>query len=1664
MANPITKILHFSTEIQNVHPAGTLIEAVDCGSVTLPLPSDDYIQFTLSDIANSTYLDFNRFQGEDTVIEGSITIDYGDGERDVISAWEVFNGRKGILRKTFSELKERTITVFGEIRDMTLYGHGQITSVIVKGMSSINNGSAMFRGLGGMTSCDVSEFDTKNITNFEEMFYGCDKVATLDVSSFDTSKSTTFHRMFSDNEVLESINLSNFVTSKAENMSFMFDRCFLLTTLNLASFDTSEVLYMQSMFAGCRRLTGLNLSSFNTSKVTNMSSMFASAFMSNPGNVAPEGITFGSNFNTSEVKNMHGMFNHCAVASLDLSQFDTSKVESMQSMFSAGYGLQSLNVSSFDTSSVVTMTQMFENCVQLTSLNLEHFDTRKVTNMQSMFDNAAALSNLQISSWDTRSVGGMSGMFRNAFKSSSSNVTLDLSMWDVRVVGSMDQMFMNTSSKLTNVFLENWCVPLIDSKPELWNGNDQYGTAPAFSQEPTWGDTECAYCCPDNYEYLITTGSSTSTSFELTLDSGSTEVVFVYSGFDDGGKLCVNFEQPDGSVVDEDEEFKDVSINGTVVGTVTKLLKNGADNNIIHYTNSDGCFSGEYKDDSGTVIMTEVNAPTPTPVGSISEFTAENLCQYESGRFEDFSGSYICVNKPLTNWNNPTYKYIRFIENGLYEYDGMVNGKPSYKLENEYGVSKIEYLENYDSNSAGYHISGSLNDELTELSQENGGYEFSVGHLTNAGSRLRPKTEWKTYNSRKNKEYPWCHGANYGYTLVTDPDECVILDPTPTPTPEQPTPTPTSQPDLGGDDVNELEFRWTDGIVADEKILQVRNLLKPTHSDNGVGNFDDRDMSDWSTLYTSNQNEDNHDLSSAFWPDAAVDENYSFAKTIDFENVRIILDDTDLLPNNELSNLNYYQLYIDFDNSNADLHPVVNSGNTLQPLYIYHGDTDNPSTLASGATDFNSVITKMATATSTSESTSGTKVIQISNSDTTKFKAGMNVIISPDNDAIREENVIESLGSLNLQTNLQNTHPQGSQVIQKPGSPAANGVIITSTTPTPTSSPSPNECDGLSAKRCYSPYAGWNYVRSTPSANGNCYRGCTRCEDDTRQCGAETKEEFGPPQKRSYNLGCGFPECECNETDVNGWAGPQFAPNPQDKEFRRVNETECEPVPPTCDQAFKNADEARAAAACQDGCNGVAVEWNDDICAWECLFTECDNAKVTCLEQKAPDCDQTGETKTLNKPVNPNTCEYEDCECIDLDNNNNDHKCFDNNGNFTGMKTLNDQCEFEDCCEEKYIQGDCVNNKVKKINTDCTEGPCECVKDEVDDPGCGQAAVGHGPQHSVWDEALCKYTCECDWDFIEAQAHNVTMIADCNATANKKVFRNENNCNLECICDAVPCPGNQVGDLNNDTCEYENCECIDQPDNTTQMCADGTTQQTWNGVQCEWTPDCPDVACGSDQHPEWKLPNGDPCNPSQATLKTFFGLSMNLNNEWENVFDGLSIKFGEQETANGVDYLPIYAKVDNDKIALSSGDNISEWNQLFIFVGDNVNSNTLANGEGMEFDTIISDDLMLIDQHTNSISAKIHFRFTNINGISTLQIKNIKKPTHSVFENRDTENDWSSVYVGIGYNLNDNVWPTASVDVNYEIGPMTYSSTDCQKYCVDDPTPTPVDYPKGGGT
>ena len=68
--------------------------------------------------------------------------------------------------------------------------------------------------------------------------------------------------------------------------------------------------------------------------------------------------------------------------------------------------------------------------------------------------------------------------------------------------------------------------------------------------------------------------------------------------------------------------------------------------------------------------------------------------------------------------------------------------------------------------------------------------------------------------------------------------------------------------------LKKLEFRWT-SVDSGAKILQAKNLMKPKHE-----TFKNRDMSEWSTVYTYKHSEKLYDLHHPAWPDAAVSDAY----------------------------------------------------------------------------------------------------------------------------------------------------------------------------------------------------------------------------------------------------------------------------------------------------------------------------------------------------------------------------------------------------------------------------------------------------------------------------------------------------------------------------------------------------------------------------------------------------------------------------------------------------------------------------------------------------------------------------------------------------------------------------------------------------------------------
>ena len=149
----------------------------------------------------------------------------------------------------------------------------------------------------------IENLNTVNVTNINSMFYACSGLTSLDLSKFDTQKVT--------------------------DMSYMFSGCYKLTLLNLSKFNTQNVTSMNEMFSGCSGLTSLDLSNFNTQNVTYMSDMFN-------GCSALTTIYVSNKFVTTSVGSGDSMFSGCTLLK-GATVYDASKTDHTYANYKTGY-------------------------------------------------------------------------------------------------------------------------------------------------------------------------------------------------------------------------------------------------------------------------------------------------------------------------------------------------------------------------------------------------------------------------------------------------------------------------------------------------------------------------------------------------------------------------------------------------------------------------------------------------------------------------------------------------------------------------------------------------------------------------------------------------------------------------------------------------------------------------------------------------------------------------------------------------------------------------------------------------------------------------------------------------------------------------------------------------------------------------------------------------------------------------------------------------------------------------------------------------------------------------------------------------------------------------------------------------------------------------------
>ena len=241
---------------------------------------------------------------------------------------------------------------------------GYIVGEELKDLTLAPDASYAFYCAFGLTNfCGYpATWDVQFVTNMAHMFDHlmphCDTQTEgnmgLDVSNWNTGNVTDMESMFYCwGEYLET---QNWDVSKVQNMKNMFEMCESIIAFEVADWDTSSVTDMSGMFNDCTYCALLDVSKWDTSNVTDMKNMFEDC---GKNYYAPEDWGSSPCFDVYRWK--FPDLTHSGLDSLDLSQWDTSKVTSMYGMFSY-CGATVIDVSNWDTSSIADggMRYMFE--------------------------------------------------------------------------------------------------------------------------------------------------------------------------------------------------------------------------------------------------------------------------------------------------------------------------------------------------------------------------------------------------------------------------------------------------------------------------------------------------------------------------------------------------------------------------------------------------------------------------------------------------------------------------------------------------------------------------------------------------------------------------------------------------------------------------------------------------------------------------------------------------------------------------------------------------------------------------------------------------------------------------------------------------------------------------------------------------------------------------------------------------------------------------------------------------------------------------------------------------------------------------------------------------------------------------------------------------------
>lgn len=403
---------------------------------------------------------------------------------------------------------------------------GRLTNIDVSvfDTSQVTDMNNMFYMCESLETLDLNNFKNDKVTNTSYMFKNCFALTNLNLGNFNIGKIDDIKFMFDECYNLMNIKgLESFYINNVTDMTGIFYDCSKLS--GEITISNPNITTYSNMFYNCSTNPNSKFIVKYTNDATKALAKNMVATKTENSNVYLDGtqpatLMDGNTFN-STIRGMSGFENVTEIRFVKGTPNTNGTNVAIDGIAKAYISGNMLTVASegeiFANSNC---KKMFLHFSSLTSLDLSNFDTSKVTDMNSMFYYCTSLTSIRgIENFDTSKVADIGFMFFFC-KNLSGEITIASTNADLYY----DRIFYGCSRNLSTKFILNYTSGCRDIAQKIVNGKDNesnivLGTQKSLLSEDIPNKEESSV--PDTVILTIKDGSTTTTKEILAGEIGN---------------------------------------------------------------------------------------------------------------------------------------------------------------------------------------------------------------------------------------------------------------------------------------------------------------------------------------------------------------------------------------------------------------------------------------------------------------------------------------------------------------------------------------------------------------------------------------------------------------------------------------------------------------------------------------------------------------------------------------------------------------------------------------------------------------------------------------------------------------------------------------------------------------------------------------------------------------------------------------------------------------------------------------------------------------------------------------------------------------------------------------------------------------------------------------